>query len=193
MARGRAIIIGETLALAALLLISRPAVATAAPFTFFTTISGAQVVPPLTNSAAGFAQLVLETESNQVQFALVLFGVPASEVGGADLKQGLLGTNGTVMVPLTSTGGWTQTSGKLNLSASQAALLWTGTLYVEVRSTAGVAIARGQVLPPGAPGAQPVPLIPTVAPTAQPPAPAAAAGLSSITPPSTGDAGLRGR
>jgi hypothetical protein len=179
--------------------------AEAAPVTYYATLSGAQVVPPVLTSASGFVQIVFESNTKRMDYSIILFGASAQDIAGAELREGAFGTNGSLTQKLAGAG-WTQTTGALGLTDSQIATLNAGGFYVEVRSVSkGGPLVRGQILPPAVAGAQPVPPIPTPFPN---PAPAAASSLAQgqapaqaavvaprglITPPSTGDAGLKRR
>ncbi len=139
---------------------------------------------------------MLETDTNQLRFTIVLLGASANDVAAAELRRAGLGANGPLVAQLAA-GGWTTATGALTLTSDQVADLYAGRLYVEVRSLSqGKAVSRGQVLPPALPGDQPLPLLPTVAPAANAVAPAQAQPVSpaargGITPPATGDGGLR--
>jgi hypothetical protein len=172
--------------------------ADAAPLTYIVTLSGGLVVPPPASlsAAGGFAQLVHESETDEVRFALFLFGVVAADVAGAELREGNPGTSGPLVATLAGAG-WTQTSGRLTLTAAQASSLAAGRLYVEIRTVSqGGPALRGQLLL-GAPGTQPPPPIPTVVPAAQAvqsqaqaQAPAGATSPPRILPPATGNGGI---
>jgi hypothetical protein len=173
--------------------------AAAAPITYSATLSGAQVVPPVQTAASGLFRLVIESQTGQAEFEIVLFGITAQDVETAELRQGAAGANGVLVQKLTP-GNWTQINGSIGLGPSQVAALNAGLMYVEVRSVSRGALIRGQLLPPGASGLSALPTstpVPTAVPTVAPPPPGAAsqpaqplAGLQ-IVPPSTGSAGLR--
>ena len=175
----------------------------AAPVTYYATLSGAQIVPPVLTSASGFVQIIFESNTKRIDYSIVLFGTSAQDIAGAELREGAFGTTGTLTQKLAGAG-WTQITGALGLTDSQIATLNSGGFYVEVRSVSkGGPLIRGQILPPAAAGAQPTPLIPTPFPSPAPPSvssssqaqaqAAVVAPRGLITPPSTGDAGLKRR
>ncbi len=193
-----------TLALVLLLVGGASTPASAAPFTYLVTMSGAQVVPPALNGPSAFGQVIYDADDNSLQFAIVLITGSPANVVAAELRQGPIGSNGALVQQLAGSG-WNQISGRVVISADTAANLKAGQLYLEIRGPSGPA-SRGQIFPPGVPGILPTPALPTVAPApasqsgpAQPSPAAAPAGnagaapAGAIRPPATGSGGLRGR
>ena len=177
--------------------------AQAAPLRFTIQLTGAQVVPPVTTAAIGFAQLVFEPETRDLSYSFVLFGLAPKDVTGMELHRGAIGATGDLVQTLSS-GGSTQGVGLATLAVADAADFMRGLLYIDVRTRAyPEGVVRGQVLVPGAPNPTPTPTpTPTPVPTSTPvpptpepvdqPALAPATGFRGvITPPNTGDAGLR--
>src|SRR3989304_2332164 len=99
--------------------------AQAAPLRFTIQLTGAQVVPPVTTAASGFAQLVFEPETRGLSFSFVLFGLVPTDVTGIELHRGAIGATGDLVQTL-SAGGTTQGVGLLTLAAGGAAGFMAG-------------------------------------------------------------------
>ncbi len=71
--------------------------AAAAPFTYLVTMSGAQVVPPAVNGPSAFGQVIYDADDGSLQFAILLITGSPANVVAAELRQGPIGSNGSLV------------------------------------------------------------------------------------------------
>ena len=141
----------------------------AAPATFEVDLSGANEVPPVQGPANGLARLTFDGDTNELTWAIFVRGISGGAVTAAHIHLAAAGSNGPVIVPI-SGGPFAAIDGSATLTDEQVVDLKAGNLYINVHSMENPGgVVRGQLSLPEAP------------------APA------SVTPPSTGDAGLAGQ
>lgn len=161
----------------------------AAPVSWVVQISPQQVVPPTASTTVGFAVVSFDLDTRVFTYSFSFLTTPANQLTGVTLRRGGAGQTGSVVAQL-SPGGQAQFSGSVTLSVADAADLSRGLLYIEATTVDNPAgAARGQLVPPSH---LPTPTL--VPPTATPIPPTAAPGgttAGGITPPSTGNAGLK--
>jgi hypothetical protein len=137
-------------------------------------LTGAEENPPVTNqpTIGGLARFVFDDVTNELSFFVTVTGVSPDEITAAHIHRGARGVNGPIIHFLSATG-FTQVSGRIQLSAADVADLRAGNLYANIHSkTNPGGVARGQIVLPAAP--------------ARP----AAAASPAVAPPRTGDGGL---
>lgn len=114
----------------------------AAQTQFRADLNGAQEVPPVATSAAGWGEFTL-SPTNTLEYEVHTYGLAAN---GASIHQGAAGFNGGILFTLS--GGPNDWLGSTNqLSTIQLATLQAGGMYVSVHSTAHPnGEIRGQIL-----------------------------------------------
>lgn len=163
-----AAVVGLVLAGAALQPGGKTPVAEAAVVTIDVTAVGAQENPPVSGEGYAIARFTFDDSTRVLTYAVTVNGLSSGLVTAAHIHRGATGVNGPVVYPL-STVGFSQVAGSITLTVDDVADLQAGRFYVNVHSTANPGgFARGQIILSGA-------------------APAAPA----ITPPNTGDGGLK--
>ncbi len=161
----------------------------AEPFVLQIDMYGENVVPPVDTHAWGFVRFFFDDERSEANYTVDIKGYSGNAVTGADIRSGAPGQTGPVVFHLTD-GDFIVTSGHLKLTPDQLQAFVSGGWYVTLSTTFHPdGEMRGQVvvpegfLPAGASAPrQPVPTNP---------APANLGTPGSISPPNTGEAGLR--
>jgi hypothetical protein len=167
-------------ALAALVALSVFAVRTnqgpieAAPVEFTVQVTGAEEVPHV-NSGSAVAKFAWDDDTNLLTYTITVSGLTQNQVTAAHFHRGAAGVNGPIQYTLSDKGFTTLGPFSVTLTAQDETDLKNGQWYVNIHSTDHPSgFARGQMLVPGTPGAQP----------------AAAAPAAPVNPPRTGDGGL---
>jgi hypothetical protein len=159
-----AAVLGVVLAGSALHTSDTP-VAEAALTTIDVTAVGAQENPPVTSEGYAIGRFTYDSVTKVLTYAVTVNGLSSGLVTSSHIHRGATGVNGPIVYTL-SAAGFSQVAGSITLTADDVADLEAGRLYFNVHSTANPGgFARGQILLPKTTGA--------------------------ITPPSTGDAGLK--
>jgi hypothetical protein len=150
--------------------------AEAARITLRGVATGSEEIPPVVAGGSVQVTFVFDDVTNDISYAATISGLSADLVTAAHFHRAPRGTNGPIIYTL-SDKGFTQISGVQRLTAADVADLRAGNLYFNAHSKENPGgFARFQlVLPAGATPAAPI---------------AAPAPATTITPPSTGDAGL---
>ena len=160
---------------------------------------GENVVPGVNTRIYGFLRFFFNEMMTEADVTVDVKGVSNSGVTGADIRAGRAGTNGPVVFHL-SDGDFIVTSTRIKLTPADLQHMvngdWYGVLYTTYHPEGEI---RAQLnLPPEAVGASPPPPAPTAtpAPVAPPPSvaptvPPTSGGGAVISPPNTGNAGLR--
>jgi CHRD domain-containing protein len=194
-----------------------PAVA-ANPYVMQVDMHGPQVVPPVDSIGWGFVRFFFTQDRQSADYTVDVKGFSGNIVLGADIRRGPAGTNGPIIHHLADGGFITMGS---HISFSRAELddmatgLWYVTLYTalhpngEMRGQVvlpadfrGTPVPAPVILTPQEPGSAPNlasepearPILPvTTAPAAAQAPPPDAIPLASIviSPPNTGDGGMR--
>jgi len=118
--------------------------------------TGAEENPPVTNSPGrAHAQLVFDSETRVMTFAVLVVGLTPEEVTAAHIHRGARGVNGPVIHPI-SDKGFARVEGKVTLSEADVADLRAGNLYLNVHSRQHPGgFARAQLIMPGTQTAAP--------------------------------------
>ncbi len=160
---------------------------------------GENVVPGVNTRIYGFLRFFFNEMMTEADVTVDVKGISNSGVTGADIRAGRAGTNGPVVFHL-SDGDFIVTSTHIKLTPADLQHMvngdWYGVLYTTYHPEGEI---RAQLnLPPEAVGASPPPPAPTAtpAPVAPPPSvaptvPPTSGGGAVISPPNTGNAGLR--
>jgi hypothetical protein len=160
---------------------------------------GENVVPGVNTRIYGFLRFFFNEMMTEADVTVDVKGISNSGVTGADIRVGRAGTNGPVVFHL-SDGDFIVTSTRIKLTPADLQHMvngdWYGVLYTTYHPEGEI---RAQLnLPPEAVGASPPPPAPTATPAAVAPPPSVAptvpptsGGGAVISPPNTGNAGLR--
>ncbi len=141
--------------------------AEAGPVTFELNLNGGNEVPPIEGSGSAFARLTFDADTNELTWVLFVRGISGGAVTAAHIHQASADSNGPVVIVLSAVP-FTTIGGSAILTDEQVMELEAGNLYINVHSMDNPGgFARGQLSLPSAP--------------------------VSVTPPSTGDAGLAGQ
>ncbi|HEX5140445.1 MAG TPA: CHRD domain-containing protein [Dehalococcoidia bacterium] len=192
-------------ALVALLLFSRGSTTTrAAPYVYEVYMYGDNVVPGVDTNVYGFLRFFFNESMTEADVTVDVKGLSDTGNIGADIRAGKPGANGPVIFHLTD-GNFIVTSAHIKLTAEDLQHMVNGDWYGIVYSTYNPkGESRGQILLPAsaipgaaAPTATFAPATPTAAP-APTRAPSSNTGGNTtnpggvtISPPNTGDAGLK--
>jgi hypothetical protein len=125
-------------------------VALAAPVSFTVPLTGAQQVPPVQTPGTGSAALTYDPSTREVTWSVTYSGL-SSDATMAHFHDGATGKNGPVVIWLSKKGEPVSSpiTGKVTLTAEQAAEFTGGTWYVNVHSKDHPAgEIRGQIMPP---------------------------------------------
>jgi hypothetical protein len=164
---------------------------TAEPIVLQIDMYGENVVPPVDTHAWGFVRFFFNDDRTEANYTVDIKGYSNSAVTGADIRRGAPGENGPVVFHLTD-GDFIVTSGRLTLTPGQLQQFVSGDWYVTLTTTFNPeGEVRGQIIVPDgfvpAGAASPRPPQPAVSG----PAPNNGSGTGVISPPNTGNAGLR--
>ncbi len=161
-------------------------VESADPYVLQINMYGEQQVPPVETHAWGFVRFFFNEDRSEANYTVDIKGYSGNAVTGAAIHAGAFGENGLVVFNLAD-GGFIVTSGHLSLTPEELQLFVSGGWYVSLTTTVNPqGEMRGQIIAPAGflpSGTRFVPV--------QPVAPAGTAVPGSISPPNTGDAGLR--
>ncbi len=132
--------------------------------------TGAEENPAISSPGSALARFTLDTDTNELTYAVTISGLSQTQITAAHIHRAGAGTNGPVVHTLSAVP-FTTTSGSIALSADDVSDLAAGNFYLNVHSlTDPGGFARAQIIFPGLA------------------APSDSGG--TVTPPSTGDAGL---
>ncbi len=92
-------------------------------------LSGANEVPPVTTSATGGAQFILDPQGTSLRYQAAFTGLITT---GSDVNMGAAGVNGNVLYPLTLTANGA--AGTQTMTAGDLTNLNAGNLYVSVQT-----------------------------------------------------------
>ncbi len=147
-----------------------PGVARAATLSIDVVGTGAEQNPAVSSAGSAIARFTFDTDTKELTYAVTVSGISQTQVTAAHIHRAGAGTNGPVAYPL-STGPFAITSGSIALTSEDVADLSAGNFYLNVHSlTNPGGFARAQIVFPGLEWTD--------------------ASGSTVTPPSTGDAGL---
>lgn len=133
--------------------------------------TGAEENPAVSSPGSAIARFTFDTDTKELTYAVTVSGISQTQVTAAHIHRAGAGTNGPVVYPL-STVPFAITSGSIALTSEDVADLSAGNFYLNVHSLSNPGgFARAQIIFPGLES------------------PDDASG-STVTPPSTGDAGL---
>jgi hypothetical protein len=151
---------------------------------------GENVVPPVDTHAWGFVRFFFNDERTEANYTVDIKGYSGTAVTGAEIRQGGPGENGPAVFRLANAD-FIVTSGRLQLTPEQLEAFVGGGWYVTLTTSFHPdGEMRGQIVVPdgflpGVAAPRPAP------PGASNPAPANPVSPGAISPPNTGDAGLR--
>lgn len=164
--------------------------ASAGPFVLQIDMFGENEVPPVETHAWGFVRFFFNDDRSEANYTVDIKGYSGNAVTGADIRRGAAGQNGPVVFHLTD-GDFIVTAGHITFSPAQLQELVSGDWYVSLTTSFHPnGEIRGQIIVPDGflpGGGAPRPAQP--APAGLPAAPSGPPG--AISPPNTGDAGLR--
>jgi hypothetical protein len=125
-----------------------PREALAAVTTFEVTATGAEEVPAVVGPVSAFARFSYDDVARTLDYAVTVSGASPDFITAAHIHRGARGVNGPIIHNISTTG-FTQASGRINLSAGDVQDLLTGDFYLNVhtRDHPGGA-ARGQLFVP---------------------------------------------
>jgi hypothetical protein len=143
----------------------------AAVHTINFTAVGAEENPPVACCGGATGSFIFDDVTRELTFTVAIHGISATEVLFAHIHRGARGVNGPIIHDI-SLVPFTGVTGKVTLSAADVEDLRAGNLYFNVHSVQNRGgFARAQIILPAQPQ-----------PTTQP---------APITPPSTGDGGIK--
>jgi subtilisin family serine protease len=116
---------------------------------FTAMLSGANEVPPVATGASGMTTFSYNSGTRELRYTVTVANI--SNITAAHIHRGAVGVNGPVAYPIYNGGGsfgpGSPVSGSVTLSESDAGLLASGGLYVNVHTTARPAgEIRGQIV-----------------------------------------------
>ena len=152
---------------------------------------GENVVPPVDTHAWGFVRFFFNDDRSEANYTVDIKGYSGTAVTGADIRSGEPGNNGPLVFHLTD-GDFIVTSGQMKLTPDQLQEFVSGGWYVTLSTLFHPdGEMRGQIVVPDGflPGGGAAP--PPAQPAPANPAPANPGTPGAISPPNTGDAGLR--
>jgi hypothetical protein len=170
--------------------------ARAEPFVLQIDMYGDQVVPPVDTHAWGFVRFFFNDDRTEANYTVDIKGYSGSAVTGAEIRRGAPGESGPVLFKL-SGADFIVASGHLRLTPEQLQGFVSGNWYVTLSTSFHPdGEVRGQIVVPesfltGAPAPRPEPPAPSQPPPAVLPTAPEPGTPGPISPPNTGDGGLR--
>ena len=98
------------------------------------TLTGANEVPPVTDTGSATATFQFDSQSSVLSYTLTIHNVAPTDVTGAHIHLGGVGVNGPILHPLTVSKTSSTTTGSVTLNPSEVGYLKQGSLYVNVHS-----------------------------------------------------------
>lgn len=115
--------------------------------TLYARLDGAQETPPVTTTAAGTGSLTVNADTGTVSGSLTITVAPATAIGAAHVHSGDRGVAGSVLIPLTDSGGgvWSVAANATPLTQAQKDLFIAGNLYFNVHTAAVGGFPNGEI------------------------------------------------